>query len=291
MDENKLKDVLNFKKYLLNNFRSSNTIETYMISISQFIEYSEIKDNNEFYSLKKEDILKYKNYLENVLNRLPNTVNSKLTAINSFLRFIGMEESLVSIKNRRMNYINEKALTNLEIKKLLKFSKKYDFRLYLIMRVFIETGIRISELIYVTVCNINNEHIKITKSKYEGIRTIHVSKSLTKILRDYCRANNIKSGHIFISKKGKPLSRSYIHNQFKSLAKLAKVKEDKVFAHNFRHYFTMSFLEVNNFDLVGAANVLGHKNTSLITIYATESYKSHQKKMNKLSKYFNKKYL
>ena len=136
------------------------------------------------------------------------------------------------------------------------------------------TGIRISELVYITVENLKNGRAEICMKGKN--RTIILQKELRKKLLRYAKEQGIESGHIFRTKSGKPLDRSNICHDMKKLSDTAKVDASKIFPHNLRHLFARTFYAIEK-NLAYLADVLGHSRIETTRIYVAASVSAHEK--------------
>jgi len=264
--------IESFHQYLLEEEKSSATISKYIHDITVFIKWL---PNNEF---EKKDVLTYKSYL--IENYAPASVNSILSSLNKFFSF--MEWYELRVKNikiqRKMFSSKETELTKNEYERLL-FAAKNNTRLYLLMQTICSTGIRVSELKYITLESLKNGYTEIkNKGKY---RTVFFPKQLCKVLSKYSKDRNITSGPIFITKSGNPLNRSNIWSDMKKLCKAAGVSDKKVFPHNLRHLFARTYYSIQK-DIVRLADILGHSSINTTRIYTIESGEIHQKQIQRL---------
>ena len=101
-----------------------------------------------------------------------------------------------------------------------------------------------------------------------------------KLLR-YALDRGIRSGPIFRTRTGKPLSRSYIWTELKKLALRAGVAPGKVFPHNLRKLFARQFYELKK-DIAKLADVLGHSSINTTRIYILSSVREHQRGMERM---------
>ena len=195
--------IKNFESYLYEEERSENTIEKYLRDIRCFYEYIGGR------KLQKSDVLEYKRKL--CESYAPRSVNSILSSLNSFFMFLDWNELKVkTLKIQRQIFADKgKELTKAEYERLLTAAKsKKNERLYYLMQTIGSTGLRISELKYVTCEAINSGQAVINcKGK---IRQAFLPKQLCKMLKEYIKTQNIKSGPVFVSKNGKPLDRSNV---------------------------------------------------------------------------------
>ncbi len=225
-------------------------------------------------AITKEVVIRYK---EELVGRCsPTSVNAKLAAINGFFSFLGKAEWRVrALKIQRKAFCpKEKELSENQYWKLVNTArKKGDIRLVLILETLCSTGIRISELPFITVQAIQmGEAVVQLKGK---TRTVLISGKLKKSLKAYAKREKIREGSIFVTKTGKPMDRSNIWKKMKELCEEAGVDKEKVFPHNLRHLFARSFYRINK-DLAKLADVLGHSNINTTRIYIITSGREHQ---------------
>lgn len=208
------------------------------------------------------------------------SINSMLASLNSLLDFLGWSDCKVkSLKIQRQTYCaEEKELTKAEYLRLLEAAKGYP-RLKLIMQTICSTGIRVSELQYFTVEAVRcGEIIVRCKSK---TRTILLPGKLKKLLLKYAKKNGIRSGAIFVTRNGKPISRSNIWAQMKKLCESAGVKTSKVFPHNLRKLFARTFYGIEK-DIAKLADILGHSSINTTRIYIMTTGMEHRRKIERL---------
>ena len=186
------------------------------------------------------------------------SANSMLTALNRYLRYLGMQECCVSVYRMQRQLFRDvqKDLNRDEYQELVRTaSRSKRKRLYCLLQTIGSTGIRVSELKYITVESLKNKAVQIcNKGK---TRMILLPGSLRELLRRYCSAMKIRKGSIFIARTGRPLDRRSIWAQMKELCFAAGVKKSKVFPHNLRHLFARCYYEKEK-DLVRLADFLGH---------------------------------
>lgn len=260
-----------FINYLVENEKSKSTIEKYKRDISRFIEYSAYKH------IEKSLVLEYKAFLEK--NYAIRSANSMLAALNALFRFLGWYELCVKqFKVQKEVYCSEeKELTKAEYITLVKTAElKKNERLALVVQTICGTGIRVSELSCITVESVKRgEAIVSCKGK---TRKIFIVKALQKKLIRYANEQGIKNGILFVTKKGKPLDRSNIWREMKSLCKQAGVSPQKVFPHNLRHLFARTFYGIEK-DIAKLADILGHSNINTTRVYIITTGAEHQRRM------------
>ena len=211
----------------------------------------------------------------------PETINSKLSAINGFFAYMNWAIRVKFLKiQRRLFRDPARELTREEYTRLLTTARENgQERLALIMETLCATGIRISELRYITVEAAKDGRATISlKGK---IRTILLPTKLYRKLQKYAKKEKIASGAIFRTKSGKPVSRRQVWYELKRLCKAAGVEPDKVFPHNLRHLFATTFYRACK-DIARLADVLGHSSIETTRIYLAVSGAEQARQMDKL---------
>lgn len=268
--------IRNYEKKLVLDEYSKATIQKYIRDIRGFYEFLP-KDKE----ISKESTIAYKKKLEQEYAAA--SANSMLVAINRFLKDTGTECCCVKLfrLQRKTFCEKEKELTKEEYIHLVETAqKKGDERLALIMQTICSTGIRISELKYIDVAALKTEYTKVScKGK---IRTIFLPRQLCQALSLYCRKNKIKKGSIFVTKNGKPIDRSNIWRAMKNLCEICHVSDKKVFPHNLRHLFAVTFYNMKK-DVVRLADLLGHASVETTRIYTITSGSDQNRILSKMN--------
>lgn len=263
--------IENFRKNLELQEKSTSTIEKYIRDVKAFSVYAENA------AITKEKVIAYKKYLGN--NYAVRSVNSMLASINSLFSFLGWHDLRVkSLKLQQQVFCpEEKELTKAEYARLCKTAeRKHNERLNLILQTICGTGIRVSELQFITVEAVKNgEAIVNCKAK---TRAVFIVKELKQKLLHYAAEQNIKSGMIFVTRTGKPISRTNIWREMKDLCEEANVNPKKVFPHNLRHLFARVFYGIEK-DIAKLADILGHSSINTTRIYIISTGTEHRKRM------------
>ena len=268
------KIIEKYKQYLIQEEKSKETIDKYIAEIKTFVLWNK-KEN-----ITKEEIIQYKKELINKkLN--PSTINSKLSALNGLFKYLEHPEYCVKFLKiqRKVFQTEEKELTKREYEKLVETAYKQNKeQLALILQTIGATGIRVSELKYITKEAVLNGRACIHLKGKE--RVILIPKTLKKKLITFIKNNHIEN-EVFITKNKTPLDRKQIWRQMKQLCKEAKVDERKVFPHNLRHLFAVTFYKLNK-DIAKLADVLGHSSINTTRIYLISTGKEHLSFLEKL---------
>ena len=266
------KQIAAFAVHLKNEEKSENTVEKYIRDIRAFAAYV---GNVE---ITKETVISYKNKLlsENYAVR---SMNSMLASLNSLFSFLGWSDCKVkSIKLQRQIYCpEEKELTKAEYMRLVNTAKqKGNERLNLILQTICGTGIRVSELQYITLEAVKRGEVVVSlKGK---TRSVFIVKELQKKLLRYAAEQKIKNGVIFVTRTGKPISRTNIWREMKALCEKADVNPQKVFPHNLRHLFARVFYGIGK-DIAKLADILGHSSINTTRIYIISTGNEHRRRM------------
>ena len=264
-----------FSVYLKHEERTPGTIEKYLRDVRSFAMWLNGREvTKELASEWKEHLL--------AEHYAPVTVNAMLAAVNSFFRFAGWDDCRIkSLKiQRRLFRDSSRELTRTEYDRLLETARTLGReRLALLMETICATGIRVSEVRYITLEAVQQGRVDISlKGK---IRTILLPNKLCRKLSKYAKHKKIASGEIFLTGSGKSLSRRQIWTEMKRLCKQADVEPSKVFPHNLRHLFATAFYKACK-DIVRLADVLGHSSIETTRIYLLTTGEEHQKQLDRL---------
>lgn len=212
----------------------------------------------------------------------PTTVNSMLTAVNGYLSYMGWSELRIKLlKIQKSLFLDEqKELTRSEYMRLVRVAEqKGNERLALVIQTICATGIRVSELRFITAEAVYCGRAGITNKGKR--RTVFLPDKLRRLLKQYMKKQRITAGAVFVTKTGKALDRSNIWRDMKALCESAGVDSNKVFPHNLRHLFARTFYSLER-DLSRLADILGHSNVSTTRIYTAESGAVHARQMERM---------
>ena len=263
-----------YENYLMEEERSRNTITKYMHDLKSYFVFLQGE------AVTKESLVCWKEKLTQ--GYLPASVNSMLAAVNGFLEWAGYPQYRVKpLKIQREIFTKpEKELSKEEYIRLVKAAEeKQNCRLALILQTICATGIRVSELQFITLETARTGRTVVDcKGKK---RTVFLPGALSRALQEYCREHGIKEGVVFRTKNRKPLDRSNIWRDMKNLCCSAGVEPEKVFPHNLRHLFARTYYHMEK-DLSRLADLLGHSNVTTTRIYTMESGLEHAKQVERM---------
>lgn len=265
------KMIAGFREHLILEERSVATIQKYIRDVNAFMAYAQNS------AISKEIVIAYKKYLQE--DYAVRSVNSMLASINSLFVFLGWHDLKVkALKLQQQVYCpEEKELTKAEYTRLCKVAqRRHNERLNLILQTICGTGIRVSELQFITVEAVKcGEAVVSCKAK---TRSVFIVKELKQKLLRYAAEQNIKSGMIFVTRMGKPISRTNIWREMKALCVEANVNPQKVFPHNLRHLFARIFYGIEK-DIAKLADILGHSSINTTRIYIISTGIEHRRRM------------
>ena len=267
--------ISDFHAYLIREEKSRGTVEKYLHDVRALAAWLGERE------AVKENVAAWKNELLD-RNYKPVTVNSMLSALNTFFDFMGWRECRVKFLHiqRRLFRNPERELTRAEYDRLIRTAlDQGKERTALLMETICSTGIRVSEVKYITVNALQSRRAEISlKGK---IRTILLPGKLCKKLLGYAKKQGIKTGEVFLTGKGKGISRHQIWQEMKSLCEEAQVEPSKVFPHNLRHLFAITWYRACR-DIVKLADLLGHSSIETTRIYLVDSGEEHMRQLDQL---------
>lgn len=264
-----------FKQHLIQAERGQGTIEKYLRDLRMF----RIWLNGQ--EVTKEAVIAWKlHLLESGLR--PETVNSKLSALNGFFAFLGWTDCRVHYLKIQRKLFRDKGreLTREEYMRLLEAAQDCgQERLALLMETICAVGLRVSEIQYITVEAVRDERVDVfLKGK---IRTILLPGKLCRKLERYIKKQDIVSGAVFVTKSGRVISRRQVWAEMKALCRKAGVMPGKVFPHNLRHLFARTFYRIYK-DVARLADVLGHSSIETTRIYLISTGAEHARQIEQL---------
>ena len=255
--------------------RSPGTIEKYRRDAERFAHWLNGR------AITKERAAEWKAHLSEQ-GYAPVTVNSMLASLNGLLRFLGLEDCRVKFLRVQRKLFRDagRELTRPDYDRLLSCARAQGReRLALVMETICATGIRVSEVRYITLEAARQGRAEIAlKGK---IRVILLPEKLRRKLLKYAKKQKIASGGIFRTGSGRELGRRQIWAELKSLCRYAGVEPGKVFPHNLRHLFATVFYKACK-DIVRLADVLGHSSIETTRIYLVSSGAEHQRQLDRL---------
>ena len=263
-----------FARQLGEEERSPATLEKYLREVRQFAAFLGGREvTRELAAAWREELS---------ARQSPATVNGKLTALDRLLAFLGWEDRRVKHLRVQRQLFRDSAreLSREEYARLVETARRLGRgRLSLLMETICATGIRVSEVRYITAEAVREGRTEIAlKGK---IRTILLPGKLCRKLEKYARQKKITSGELFLTRSGRPMSRKQIWAEMKGVCRAAGVAPSKVFPHNLRHLFARCFYRVSR-DVAKLADVLGHSSIETTRIYLISTGAEHARTLDQL---------
>ncbi len=264
-----------YEGYLRKEERSRETLHKYLRDVRSFHAWLQGRP------VAKERVAEWKEWLQ-ACGKTAVTVNGALAALHGFLAMLGWNECRVKyLKIQRQMFRDaSRELNRNEFSRLVAAARQSgNERLALLLESICSTGVRVSEVKYLTVEAVRKGRADIAlKGK---IRTILICGKLAKKLLRYAQKQKITCGEIFITASGKGLCRRQIWGEMKKLCPLAGVDGRKVFPHNLRHLFARSYYQLCK-DVVRLADVLGHSSIDTTRIYLLTTGAEHSRQLDQL---------
>lgn len=278
-----MKRIKQFENYLKEKELSSGTIEKYLHDITAFEKWNEANSSwgEEATELTRERVCEWKQFLLRQ-DYAPATINAALAAMNAYADFMDKPECrLKYVRTQKSGFIkSERQITRDEYERLICTARKEGKeQLALIIETIGATGMRVSELQYVTVEGITAGSLDIRLKGKD--RVILLPHKLCRKLSKFAKKNKRTTGAIFVTRNGNPIGRKQIWAQMKKLCAEANVKESKVFPHNLRHLFARMFFAISH-NIAELADVLGHSSIETTRIYLRETGQAHRLMLEKL---------
>lgn len=268
-------DLADFESYLYLQEKGTKTIRKYLSDLRKLIEYSQGQE------ITKELMIAYKDHLR-AMGYRTSSINSYLVAANRFFEF--MEWFDVKVKTYKLQkkiYLpEEKELTKAEFKLLVQTAKDHNKeKMAMILETICATGVRVSELQYLTVKALKRGEFSIYNKGKE--RVVLLPGKLQMRLLAYVKKHEISSGNVFSTRNGKPLDRTYIWREMKKLCALTNIPPEKVFPHNLRALFARTYYELFK-DIAKLADMLGHSSIETTRIYIKTPCREHLRQLDRM---------
>ena len=264
-----------YRAKLLREEHSPQTVKKYLRDVGAFL--GSLPPGG---TVEKEAVLEFKRRLGERYKT--STANSMLVAVNGFLSFLGAADCRVRLfKVQRQTFRSrERELSREEYARLVRAARRSgDRQLALLLQAICATGIRVSEHRFITAESVAAGSLYITNKGRS--RAVLLPGELRRLLREYCAREGIRSGPVFTSRTGRPLDRSHIWARMKALCASAGVDPRKVFPHNLRHLFAVTFYRLER-DIVRLADILGHASVDTTRIYTSLSPEEQSRSLSRL---------
>lgn len=261
-----------FLAYLEAMDRSDATVRKYGRDLAAFLRWLDDRP------LDRAAMAEYKRYLS-ASGRPAASVNSVVAAMNGFAAYLGLPGGRTKYLRVQRRVFRDASRDMAKADYTALVDEAYGSgreRLGLMLEAMGSTGMRVSELEYVTVETVSAGVAEVSlKNK---VRTVMFPSRLREKLLAYAAARGIRSGRIFVTGTGRPVRRQQLWREMKALCGGAGVEPSKVYPHNFRHLFASEFYGSCH-DVVKLADVLGHSSVDTTRIYLISSGKEHARQL------------
>ena len=294
-----LNSFLDYTATILN--KSPNTVKEYNYDLNRFLKYimyyykltNETELNNInihdmsldiIKKIKLDDIHSYLFFLTNKFDSKPATRARKASAIRVFFNYLCNKQGLIdtnpalNLETPKIGKRMPKYLSLDESKKLLNVSidendrnKERDFA---IITLFLNCGMRLSELVGINIKDINMSECKLNViGKGNKERTIYLNKACMEAINSYLSVRsktNLKSGSedaLFLSERSERISNRTVQYIVKQELLKAGLDTNKYSVHKLRHTAATLMYKYGNVDIRALQELLGHESISTTEIY------------------------
>ncbi len=265
---------------------STHTIIAYSTDLEQFCSFEPLnKDQQNLISVNSKTIRNWVvSLIENGISH--RSVHRKITSLKSFYRFLqrkGLVKSnpagkvvIPGLEKRLPEFVSQKNI-NVYLDNSLKIEESFQmFRDVLILEMFYDTGIRLSELIGIQDKDFDHQNLSLkVTGKRNKQRIIPVSIALSKIVKQFKEVkkeflNGADSIYLFVNDKGEKLYPMFVYRIVKQHLS-AITTANKRSPHVLRHSFATHMLN-NGADINSIKEILGHANLAATQIYTHTTF-------------------
>lgn len=269
MKQIKLRDAHEeFKNFLKQNKKSASTVVAYGKDIDQLVAFLEDLQKNHVHEVAKEDIEAFLAKLTSE-GYTPKSVSRKINSTRTFYRFLKVNEYITDdpsllVSHPKYQLAAPRILTPTEYR-ALRDAARNDARMFAVIELLLQTGIRIGELANLRLSDISKDSLHIAPFEKHEERTVSLNKRALEALNRYMEIRpKVADDHLFVTKSGKPFLIRNIRTAVERYFRLAEVKVAKV--NDLRHTFVAHHLK-HGVSLVVLSKALGHKRLSTTERY------------------------
>lgn len=280
-----------FKRYLLEDGKSENTILGYVQSVNGYLKWFDESKGVKFKQLHRENVVEYISFLRTVKSSKPKTINTKINALVKFNEFLVETEQQSDMVITKKDYIKVQqqyaSLAKVEFKDVEKFRQlildSENKRNYAIVTLLSYAGLRISEALNLKMndFNLTSRELIVQDGKGDKTRTVFINDKVKTALQSWSKerqSKGIDNEFLFVSNRNKPLNRTTINKMFNEYSE--KVGKD-ITPHDLRHFFCSHAIS-KGMSVHEVANQAGHSNIHTTLLYTNPSKDELINKMNQL---------
>lgn len=257
-----------FVDFLKSKKHSSATVLAYGKDIDQLISFLEELDKQHVQDVSKDDIQAFLGKLSEK-GYTPKSLSRKLNSTRTFYRFLKVNEYITDDPSLLVSHPQYELAAPRILKpteyRALRDAARNDARMYAIIEMLLQTGIRIGELADLRLADVLDDSLKIRPHEKHEERVVPINKSAKEALNRYLTIRpKIEDDHIFVTKSGKPFLVRNIRTAIERYFRIAGIENAKV--NDLRHTFVAHHLK-HGVSLVLLSKILGHKRLSTTERY------------------------
>lgn len=257
-----------FLDFLKSKKHSSATILAYGKDIDQLTSFLEELEKQNIHDVSKEDIQAFLGKLSDK-GYTPKSLSRKLNSTRTFYRFLKVNEYVTDDPSLLVSHPQYELAAPRMLKpteyRALRDAARNDARMYAIIELLLQTGIRIGELADLRMSDIKENELRITPHEKHAERLVPMNKSAKEALDRFLKIRpQITDDHIFVTKSGKPFLVRNIRTAIERYFRIAGIENAKV--NDLRHTFVAHHLK-HGLSLVLLSKILGHKRLSTTERY------------------------
>ncbi len=274
------KDFIDFLK---DKKHSSATILAYGKDIEQLTNFLSELEKEHIHEVDKDDIQAFLGKLSEK-GYTPKSLSRKLNSTRTFYRFLKVNEYITDDPSLLVSHPQYELAPPRMLKpteyRALRDAARNDARMYAIIELLLQTGIRIGELADLRTTDIRNDELRIRQHEKHPERMVPMNKSAKEALSRYMEVRpEVEEDHVFVTKSGKPFLVRNIRTAIERYFRIAGIENAKV--NDLRHTFVAHHLK-HGVSLVLLSKILGHKRLSTTERYL-EYVQDRAKDTNNLS--------
>lgn len=267
------KELKRYTEYLFQRELSKGTIDIYTRQAALFLEYLDDR------SITKGEMMAYKNFLCGQ-GRKASTTNLYIIAVNSYIKFAGYEDCTIRTQRLQRSSYPENVISMDEYRQMISYARESGrVKYYYLIRVLVFTGMRVSELAFLTAEVLPQGKFMVTNKG--RTREVYLPARLVAELNEYCQLERIQSGTIFMGNSSRPISRIAVYKMLTHMADMLGVEKKKAHPHSFRHLFAVTYMR-QYANLTELADILGHSSLETTRIYTATTPEEKRSKLDGL---------
>jgi site-specific recombinase XerD len=257
-----------FINFLKSKKHSNSTILAYGKDVDQLATFLEEIEKEHVHNVSKDDIQAFLAKLGE-MGYTPKSLSRKLNSTRTFYRFLKVNEYITDDPSLLVSHPQYELAAPRILKpteyRALRDAARNDNRMYAIIEILLQTGIRIGELADLRLQDVQNDQLHIRPHEKHEERDVPINKSAKEALNRYLRNRpTVKDDHVFITKSGKPFLVRNIRTAIERYFRIAGIEGAKV--NDLRHTFVAHHLK-HGVSLVLLSKILGHKRLSTTERY------------------------